>query len=97
MTRSMFIAAVFVSSILGVTVSNAQSGSDTKCGPVAYDVAKQTYVGIPCTGASSQASNSAAAPAQKCGPVAYDAASQTYVGIPCAAATTDENPAGRSQ
>ena len=48
MTRSLFIAAVLASSIVGIAGSQAQSG-DTKCGPVAYDSAKQTYVGIPCT------------------------------------------------
>ena len=101
MTRSLFIAAVLASSIVGIAGSQAQSG-DTKCGPVAYDSAKQTYVGIPCSSAATPNagaanSNTAAAPKQKCGPVAYDQASQTYVGIPCTAGTTDENPAGRSQ
>ena len=99
MTRMFFIAALLASSAIGVVAANAQSTSDTKCGPVAYDQAKQTYVGIPCNGGqatSGQTTDTAHAP-QKCGPVAYDQASQTYVGIPCAAATTDENPAGRSQ
>ena len=101
MSRSLFIAALLTSSIMGIVVCHAQSG-DTKCGPVAYDSAKQTYVGIPCSSAATPNStdpnaNTAKAPAQKCGPVAYDAASQTYVGIPCTAGTTDENPAGRSQ
>jgi len=40
MSRSIFIAAMFASSILGVAVSHAQSG-DTKCGPVAYDTASR--------------------------------------------------------
>ena len=104
MSRSIFIAAMLASSILGGAVSHAQSGDATKCGPVAYDSAKQTYVGIPCNSAATPTQNgavapanqnSASAPAKKCG--AYDSASQTYVGLPCAAGTTDENPAGRSQ
>ena len=100
MSRSLFLVALLASSLTGVA-SHAQSG-DAKCGPVAYDQAKQTYVGIPCTSPSAPGpgtanSNTAAAPKQKCGPVAYDQASQTYVGIPCAANTTDENPAGRTQ
>jgi len=90
MTRMLFVSAFIVGSAMGLTASYAQSSSDSKCGPVAYDQAKQTYVGIPCNGATPPAQ-------QKCGPVAYDQASQTYVGIPCPQGTTDENPAGRSQ
>ena len=91
MTRMLFVSAFIVGSAMGLSGSYAQSSSDSKCGPVAYDQAKQTYVGIPCN-------NAATPPAQqKCGPVAYDQASQTYVGVPCPQGTTDENPAGRSQ
>jgi hypothetical protein len=90
MSRMLFVSAFIVGSAMGLAASHAQSASDSKCGPVAYDQAKQTYVGIPC--------NAATPPAQqKCGPVAYDQASQTYVGVPCPQGTTDENPAGRSQ
>jgi hypothetical protein len=104
MTRMLFVSAFIVGSAMGLAASHAQSSSDTKCGPVAYDQAKQTYVGIPCNSASTpsapgaaDSSQTAGKLAQKCGPVAYDQASQTYVSVPCVAGTTDENPAGRSQ
>jgi hypothetical protein len=90
MTRMLFVSAFIVGSAMGLASGYAQSSSDSKCGPVAYDQAKQTYVGIPCSSATTT-------PQQKCGPVAYDQASQTYVGVPCPQGTTDENPAGRSQ
>jgi hypothetical protein len=90
MSRMLFVSAFIVGSAMGLAAGQAQSPSDSKCGPVAYDQAKQTYVGIPCSSATAQ-------PAQKCGPVAYDQVTQTYVGIPCPQGTTDENPAGRSQ
>jgi hypothetical protein len=91
MSRTLFIAALLTSSAFGIIAANAQSTGDSKCGPVAYDASKQTYVGVPCT-QDTQAQGS-----KKCGPVAYDAATQTYVGIPCAANTTDENPGGRTK
>lgn len=103
MSRMLFVSAFIVGSAMGLAASHAQSASDTKCGPVAYDQAKQTYVGIPCNSASTPNapgaadSQAASTPAQKCGPAAYDQASQTYVSIPCVAGTTEENPAGRSQ
>ena len=76
-------------------VASAQTQGDSKCGPVAYDAAKQTYVGVPCTQQNNQSTN--ATGGKKCGPVAYDVATQTYVGVPCSANTTDENPAGHTQ
>ena len=103
MTRLFFVSAFLVASAVSLGVSNAQSASDTKCGPVAYDQAKQTYVGIPCNSAATPnapagtASSSGQSAAQKCGPVTYDQASQSYVSLPCVAGTTEENPAGRSQ
>jgi len=92
MTRILFVSAFIVGSAMGLASGYAQStdSSGSKCGPVAYDQVKQTYVGIPCTTATPPAQ-------QKCGPVAYDQVTQTYVGIPCPQSTTDENPAGRSQ
>ena len=109
MTRTLFVSAFIVASALSVGASYAQSPSaaTTKCGPVAYDQASQTYVGIPCNSAatpaapadnaatSGQAASKSAA--QKCGPASYDQATQTYVSLPCVAGTTEENPAGRSQ
>jgi hypothetical protein len=100
MTRMLFVSAFLAASAMSFGVSNAQSSSDTKCGPVAYDQAKQTYVGIPCNSAatpSAPAGTTASSGAQKCGPVTYDQASQSYVSLPCVAGTTEENPAGRSQ
>lgn len=103
MTRMLFVSAFLVASAVSLGMSNAQSSSDTKCGPVAYDQAKQTYVGIPCNSAATPSApagtttSSGQPTTQKCGPVAYDQASQTYVGLPCVAGTTEENPGGRSQ
>lgn len=102
MSRMLFVSAFFVASAVSLGVSNAQSASDTKCGPVTYDQAKQTYVGIPCNSAATPnapggATASSGQSAAKCGPATYDQASQTYVSIPCVAGTTEENPAGRSQ
>ena len=103
MTRLFFVSAFLVASAVSLGVSNAQSSSDTKCGPVAYDQAKQTYVGIPCNSAATSSApagttaSSGQPAAQKCGPVTYDQASQSYVSLPCVAGTTEENPAGRSQ
>ena len=103
MTRMLFVSAFLVASAVSLGVSNAQSASDTKCGPVAYDQAKQTYVGIPCNSAatpeapSGKTASSGAATNQKCGPATYDQATQTYISLPCVAGTTEENPAGRSQ
>ncbi len=54
MSRTLFIAALFASSALGLVAANAQSAGDSKCGPVAYDSAKQTYVGVPCTQQNNQ-------------------------------------------
>lgn len=101
MTRMLSVSAFLVASAVSFGVSNAQSSSDSKCGPVAYDQAKQTYVGIPCNsaatpGAPTGATASSGQPAaQKCGPAIYDQASQNYVNVPCIAGTTEENPAGR--
>ena len=95
MSRTLLLAALFASSAIGIAAANAQSPGDSKCGPVAYDSAKQTYVGVPCTQQNNQNTN--ASNSKKCGPVAYDVASQTYVGVPCSSNTTDENPAGRTQ
>lgn len=103
MTRMLFVSAFLVASAMSLGVSNAQSSSDTKCGPVAYDQAKQTYVGIPCNSAATPnapagtTASSGPSATQKCGPVTYDQASQSYVSLPCVAGTTEENPAGRSQ
>jgi hypothetical protein len=103
MSRLFFVSAFLVASAVSLGVSNAQSSSDTKCGPVAYDQAKQTYVGIPCNSAATPGApagttaSSAPSAAQKCGPVTYDQATQSYVSLPCVAGTTEENPAGRSQ
>jgi hypothetical protein len=110
MTRMLFVSAFIVASALSVGASHAQSPSaaSTKCGPVAYDQASQTYVGIPCNSAATPAAPGAASPTtsgqvagqpatQKCGPASYDQATQTYVSLPCIAGTTEENPAGRSQ
>jgi hypothetical protein len=103
MTRMFFASAFLVASAMSLGVSNAQSSSDTKCGPVAYDQAKQTYVGIPCNSAATPSApagttaSSGPSATQKCGPVTYDQASQSYISLPCVAGTTDENPAGRSQ
>ena len=107
MTRMLFVSAFVVAAAVSVGASQAQSPT-TKCGPVAYDQATQTYVGIPCNSAATPAAPGAdsAAPSgqvagkaatQKCGPATYDQATQTYVSIPCVAGTTEENPAGRSQ
>ena len=95
MTRILFVAALCASSALGLVAASAQTQGDSKCGPVAYDAAKQTYVGVPCTQQNNQSTN--ATGGKKCGPVAYDVATQTYVGVPCSANTTDENPAGHTQ
>jgi hypothetical protein len=103
MTRMLFASAFLVALAVSLGVSNAQSSSDAKCGPVAYDQAKQTYVGIPCNSAATPnapagtTASSGQQATQKCGPATYDQASQSYVSIPCVAGTTDENPAGRSQ
>ena len=102
MTRMLFVPAFLAALAMSLGVSNAQSSSDTKCGPVAYDQAKQTYVGIPCNSAATPNAPAGTAASSgpstaKCGPVAYDQASQSYVSLPCVAGTTDENPAGRSQ
>ena len=103
MTRLLFVSAFVIASAMSLGVSDAQSSSDTKCGPVAYDQAKQTYVGIPCNSAATPSApagttaSSGQSTTQKCGPATYDQASQTYVSIPCIAGTTEENPAGRSQ
>ena len=103
MSRMFFVSAFLVASAMSLGVSNAQSSSDTKCGPVAYDQAKQTYVGIPCNSAATPTApagttaSSAPSATQKCGPVTYDQATQSYVSLPCVAGTTEENPAGRSQ
>jgi len=70
-----------------------QMTSDGKpCGAVAYSVAEQKYVGIPCNAAPTQTSDG-----KPCGPVAYSAAEQKYVGIPCnapAQQTSDGKPCG---
>jgi len=109
MTRTLFVSAFIVASALSVGASQAQSpnAATTKCGPVAYDQASQTYVGIPCNSAATPAApgadnaatsgQAASKPAAKCGPASYDQATQTYVSLPCVAGTTEENPAGRSQ
>jgi hypothetical protein len=103
MTRMLFVSAFLVASAMSLGAGNAQSSSDTKCGPVAYDQAKQTYVGIPCNSAATPTApagttaSSAPSATQKCGPVTYDQATQSYVSLPCVAGTTEENPAGRSQ
>ena len=103
MSRMLFVSAFLVASAVSLGVSNAQSASDTKCGPVAYDQAKQTYVGIPCNSAATpeapagKTASAGTATNQKCGPASYDQATQSYVSIPCVAGTTEENPAGRSQ
>ena len=56
-----------------------QMTSDGKpCGPVAYSVAEQKYVGVPCNGSTTQTSDG-----KPCGAVAYSNAEQKYVGIPC--------------
>ena len=89
MTRLFFVSAFLVASAVSLGVSNAQSSSDTKCGPVAYDQAKQTYVGIPCNSAATPSAPagttaSSAPSAAKCGPVTYDQASlgvRSSVGI----------------
>ena len=83
MTRLFFVSAFLVASAVSLGVSNAQSASDTKCGPVAYDQAKQTYVGIPCNSAATPSAPagttaSSAPSAAKCGPVTYD---QTSLGV----------------
>ncbi|GEP59666.1 hypothetical protein [Reyranella soli] len=103
MTRMFFVSAFLVASAISLGVSNAQSPPAAKCGPVAYDQASQTYVGIPCNSAATpeapagKTASSGTATTQKCGPVTYDQATQTYVSLPCVAGTTEENPAGRSQ
>jgi len=103
MPRILFVSAFLVASAMSLGVSSAQSSSDAKCGPVAYDQAKQTYVGIPCNSAATPSApaettaSSGQPTTQKCGPATYDQASQSYVSIPCIAGTTEENPAGRSQ
>ena len=50
MTRILFVSAFIVGSAMGLASGYAQStdSSGSKCGPVAYDQNKQTYVGIPC-------------------------------------------------
>lgn len=74
MTRMLSVSAFLVASAVGFGVSNAQSSSDSKCGPVAYDQARQTYVGIPCNSAATPAAptgttaSSGRPAAQKCGP-----------------------------
>jgi hypothetical protein len=78
MTRMLFVSAFVAASALSVGASHAQSPG-TKCGPVAYDQASQTYVGIPCNSAATPAAPGADNPAtsgqaaskpaaQKCGP-----------------------------
>ena len=70
-----------------------QMTSDGKpCGAVAYSVAEQKYVGIPCNAPTQQTSDG-----KPCGPVAYSVAEQKYVGIPCnapAQQTSDGKPCG---
>ena len=103
MTRMLFVSAFLVASAMGFGVSNAQSQPGTKCGPVTYDQASQTYVGIPCNSAATpeapagKTASSGSSAAQKCGPATYDQATQSYVSLPCVAGTTEENPSGRSQ
>jgi hypothetical protein len=70
-----------------------QMTSDGKpCGAVAYSVAEQKYVGIPCKAAPHQTSDG-----KPCGPVAYSVAEQKYVGVPCngqTSQTSDGKPCG---
>jgi hypothetical protein len=55
--------------------------SDGKpCGAVAYSVAEQKYVGVPCNAPATQTSDG-----KPCGAVAYSVAEQKYVGVPCPA------------
>jgi hypothetical protein len=67
-------------SIMAPAVAQAQA----PCGPVAYSVAEQKYVGVPCAPTAPKAEAGQSAP---CGPVAYSVAEQRYVGIPCTAPT----------
>ena len=96
-------ALVAASALCGATFATAQTPpaaapaqqmtSDGKpCGAVAYSVAEQKYVGIPCNAAPGQTSDG-----KPCGPVAYSVAEQKYVGIPCNAPsqqTSDGKPCG---
>ena len=73
-----FAASIAAGTILVEMPSAARAQSG--CGPVAYSVADQKYVGIPCTAPTPKAEAGKAAP---CGPVAYSVAEQRYTGIPC--------------
>jgi hypothetical protein len=78
------IAAMASLAVLAPTGSQAQTPAPAKCGAVAYSVAEQKYVGVPCTAPAPKVEAGKPAP---CGPVAYSAAEQRYVGVPCTAPT----------
>src|SRR5882757_2223645 len=80
---STLIAAVTMAGSMSITAP-AVAQAQAPRGPVAYSVAEQKYVGVPCTPTTPKAEAGQAAP---CGPVAYSVAEQRYVGIPCTAPT----------
>ena len=61
-------------------IKQADASGKAPCGPVAYSVSEQKYVGVPCTAPTPKADASGKAP---CGAVAYSVAEQKYVGVPC--------------
>jgi hypothetical protein len=83
--RSLVLASVVASlAAAGAILIETPARAQGTCGPAAYSVADQKYVGIPCTAPTPKADAGQAAP---CGPVAYSVADQKYVGVPCTAQT----------
>ena len=92
LSMSAFAAAALFGASFAITSATAQTPpaaapaaptqqmtSDGKpCGAVAYSVAEQKYVGIPCNAPAQQTSDG-----KPCGAVAYSVAEQKYVGVPC--------------
>ena len=87
MVRTLSLTALVAAAALcGATVAFTSAMAQTAapgCGPVAYSVSEQKYVGVPCAAATPKAEAGKAAP---CGPVAYSVSEQKYVGVPCATA-----------
>ena len=63
--------AISVALLASSLVGTATAQTPGTCGPVAYSVADQKYVGVPCTAATPKAEADKPAP---CGPVAYSVA-----------------------
>jgi hypothetical protein len=83
-----FAASVAVTaSMIALVPATAQT--EPPCGPVAYSVADQRYVGRPCTPKTPQVEAGKSAP---CGMEAYSVADQRYVSTPCTAPTPQAEP-----